>query len=658
MAEKKKVKKILRVEREKTSGLSAFIERPVPNDQEVSSFERVIHKEARGQEIDDNLTEIYKDKQGSLIDVKKMKIKKRQIFLVRIFRKLLVVALLAIAAYFAYIYLSTDNDYEALKLEMIAPETVAVGEEFSYEIKYRNPNRTTLSQVYLELQYPDNFIISDFSLEPQNGDYGWNLPDIGPNGEGQLVIMGRLINKPESVNVATSRLSYSPADYSAQFKKEAITTTVLSDFGFKADLEYSRTSFIGQDNQIILWLSEVKNNNLGDLNLSFSLPEESDVSINLDQFKDQSEESFQLSKGTGNNWQISQLTEAVKRQAIIIDYQIKTQVNNSEIKVRLEKKLEDGQSYVFWEKSFQPELVKSDLNLTITLNDNKSDQAINFGETLNYSVSYNNQGEASFKDVVILVSLKGDFLDFGSLKLATAGEIKGKTIMWTKQELPELAEIKSGKEGKIDFSIKTLEFKDFDLGKSTEVSAYAQYGVNNKESLGESNKSNVIISPFNSDLTLSERILYFNDDNLPVGTGPLPPKVGELSTVRVYWSVKNNLHELSGTQVSLALPSYINLGDRLNTNVGSLSYNEDKHQVIWEIGRLPVSVYRADAEFDLSLRPSDSDVDKILVISPGAIIEANDTETNGLIRKKTAVKTTKLEDDDIAAMNNTGQIKP
>ena len=79
MAEKKKVKKILRVEREKTSGLSAFIERPVPNDQEVSSFERVIHKEARGQEIDDNLTEIYKDKQGSLIDVKKMKIKNKRI---------------------------------------------------------------------------------------------------------------------------------------------------------------------------------------------------------------------------------------------------------------------------------------------------------------------------------------------------------------------------------------------------------------------------------------------------------------------------------------------------------------------------------------------------------------------------------------------------
>lgn len=41
------------------------------------------------------------------------------------------------------------------------------------------------------------------------------------------------------------------------------------------------------------------------------------------------------------------------------------------------------------------------------------------------------------------------------------------------------------------------------------------------------NKSNVIKNLINSDLSLSEKILYFNEDNVPVGSGPLPPKVGE-----------------------------------------------------------------------------------------------------------------------------------
>jgi len=158
-------------------------------------------------------------------------------------------------------------------------------------------------------------------------------------------------------------------------------------------------------------------------------------------------------------------------------------------------------------------------------------------------------------------------------------------------------------------------------------------------------------------LSLTEQIRYFNDDNVPVGSGPLPPKVGEKTSFRVYWTVKNNLHEIKEAVVAFSLPSYIVWDDKASTNVGSLYYDASSRQVIWEIGRLPVSVYRADAEFSLSLTPAETDRNKILVLSPGSIIAAIDTETLADITKQTAAKTTKLEDDDIAGLNNSGRVE-
>lgn len=119
MSKEKKVKKILRTVKEEYSGLSAFVERPVPTEKEVSSFEKAIKREVRSQEIDTNLSEIYTDKKGNLVDVKKMKIKRRQLAIVRFFKRLLIFTLLIGIAYFAYTYfLSKNNNINSLEISI------------------------------------------------------------------------------------------------------------------------------------------------------------------------------------------------------------------------------------------------------------------------------------------------------------------------------------------------------------------------------------------------------------------------------------------------------------------------------------------------------------------------------------------------------------
>jgi len=142
-------------------------------------------------------------------------------------------------------------------------------------------------------------------------------------------------------------------------------------------------------------------------------------------------------------------------------------------------------------------------------------------------------------------------------------------------------------------------------------------------------------------------VRYFSEDNIPVGTGPHPPKVGETSSYKVYWEIKNNLHELNNLAVSVVLPDYVEWNEKDRATLGDVSYNNSLHAVIWDIGRLPITVFAASAEFSITLTPIESDKNKIMVLLPGAKASATDAETDDEINKTSKAQTTKLDDDEI-----------
>jgi hypothetical protein len=663
----KKIKRVLKVGLDSSSSLSSFVERPVPTEKEVEVFERVMDREVREQEIDSNLDEIYSDKQGARVDVKTMKFKKkRPIFLVRFFYRVLTLALLALVGYFAYFFfLSNSNDISSLDFAITAPDKVAAGEIVTYQLTYHNPTKYSFAKLHLDVQYPDNFIFASASTAPNSGNSGWDLPDLAPGESATLTVTGQLIAQPNSANVIFGHLSYQPSGLTSQFKKDASASTIISGPGFNVDLNYSATAFLNQDNEMTLIFSEVQNNALGDFNITFSLPSNTNANVAATTTAPTAATSsaatttpgLTITKVGGTSWRVSGLTPASGHQEIPLSYKVQKNADNLAITVRLEKQLANGQSYVFWEQSFEPQLVTSDLNLTLTVNGSKSDGTANFGQTLNYSLAYSNQGSNTFKDVVIMAAVNGDFINWNSLHDSNNGQAQNQAIVWTKNEIPGLATIKPGDSGTINFSLNLLPFTAGELGKSMAVVSYGQYSINNQTVQGDSNKSNTITEQLNSDVALNEQIRYFDTNNLPVGSGPLPPQAGQTTSFKVYWTVSNSLHELSDTRVVFSLPSYVSWSNGGSTNVGNLYYDDASHSVIWEIGRLPVSVGSVAASFNISITPTAADRNKILVLSPGSTVSAMDSVTTATITKTASPKTTKLEDDDIAGLNNSGIVQ-
>lgn len=661
----KKNKKVLRINQQKSSGLSSFIERPIPTEKEVSGFERVMNREARQQEIESNLSEIYRDKDGRLIDVQKMAVRRRH-FWRRLVRWGLLLAILIAIGYSAYTYFSPTSDISALEINISAPDNVQTGQPFSYQITYHNPTKFTLSRVDLEMQYPTNFIFANSSLAPTAGNYSWQLANLAPGASAAITISGQLISLPDSANLISARLSYLPGSFSTQYTKEASASTIVSGPGFTIDLQSNDTAFLNQSNNLSLIFSNVQANFLGGFNLSFNLPPEATAGVASLATTTTSPPSnlgtttpnITVTKIGGQSWQILGVSPGLSRQEIPLFYSISQPGASSTVTVRLAKQLADGQSYVFWEKSINPEVVSSDLNLTLSLNGSSDSGALNFGQALSYTLQYNNKGSHTFKDVAIMASLSGDFLDWSSLKTDSGGLTNNNhTLIWTKQDIPALAQISPGQSGAINFTVNLRPFTSGDLGRGLNIISYAQYSVNNQPVQGASNKSNTISSLLNSDLSLLEKIRYFDENNTPVGSGPLPPAVGQTTSVRVFWTVKNNLHELSDASVIMTLPPYVVFDNRATAGAGTISYDSVSRQVTWYIGRLPVSVYQTDAAFNIAITPTENDRNKILVISPGSTVTAVDTETKASITQKTAPKTTKLEDDDIAGLNNSGIVQ-
>lgn len=630
-----------------------FVERPLPTDEEIRSFNRQMKIQERGEDINGRLSEIYRDERGHLIDVKKLEKKARRQAIVMVFRWLVGLSFVGLAVWAALLVFSPSqkNDVE---IAIIAPEKVQVGQEFDYKITYKNNSNSVVNAVKLELVYPENFIFIDADLAPTSNNNYWTLPSLPVGSEKSFVVKGKIINQENSANTIYGKLFYQQSNFSSDLKKETSASTQISTLGFRAEVDYPSAALAGAENNLSLKISNFENPIINNFRVDFEIPN----SVTMVDPENISTSSSWTIKKTDNHWEVAGVTAS----SSIIELPFRFKIKNSnqdriEIVVRFSVQDSDGSLLTFFEKRAGVDVIKNDLNLTMIVNGSQGDRSANFGETLNYTISYSNKGAGSLKNIAISAVIDSSFVDWGTLKAESNGKLKNGIITWTKDEAPALAEIKPGQEGDLSFSVNLKKFSNSDLGTNFTIKSYAQFNVDSNTTVSELNRSNIINTSLNSDLSFSEKILYFDENNLPVGEGPLPPKVGEKTSVRVYWQLNNTLHELDKTKVALTLPPNTSFEGRVKVQAGSIYYDQALNQVVWDLGRVPLSVASISGEFNLSLIPVVSDLNKILIISPGSTVSAIDLENNSEIKLNTAPKTSKLEDDDIASLSNSGKVQ-
>lgn len=680
-----------------------FIERHVPTEKQVDAFEQAVKQEARREEINDNLEEIYSSRSGNRVDVSHLE-RHHTFWLVRFFKNLLVIAILASLVYTLYYYWSNRlADSADVVLSIAAPAQLISGSEISYNITYHNNGQVALKKMHLELNYPNNLLVETATgsgqavIDTNASTTGANnvtstpanyfiLPDLSVGGSGQMTVTGRLIGQVGEMDLLGATLIYEPANFSSDFQKEVSTATTISSLGFDVSFDYTNAVLVGDTNEIAVNIENVQSTSLDGFDVSFSFPDNitivnepvnsnlstasligtsttintatNSASSSLISAASSTTASLLVNKGLGNlSWHVSGL-QIGGNYTLPIYYQTTKKINNNQkLVIYFSKKGSNGQDYIFLEKTIQLNVMNSNLNLTLTVNNSKSDNVANFGEMLNYSLVYSNEGDSVLNNVVLMAMIKSDFIDWSGLSDDKNGVVNNGTITWTKDQIPALTALAPGTSGVINFSLPLRSFQTTDLGKSTVVNSSAQFSADGILTNRSDSRSNNINTNLNSDLSFQESLRYFDDNNIPVGSGPLPPQVGQTTSIRVYWILKNDLHDLDNVQGSLVLPADVVYAGNPQTTAGIINFDPITRTVHWDIGRLPLTTYRADAEFSISLTPVAANRGKILVLSPGASLSATDVQTRAAIVKQSSAETTKLEDDSIAGLNNSGQIQ-
>ena len=624
---------------------------------EFSAHAVPTNEQIRAEEIEESLTEIYQDDKGGMVDVSKLDFRKKRGFFYYLFTTIIFFSVVGGGLWYAYkrFYVPRQTSTDAVELAIEAPKEIISGKEFTYTVNYKNLNNVDIKNIQINLAYPTNFIFLESSPLANVKNNTWKIDNLPAHRSGSIEIKGKIIGAVDNVGVVIADMAYMPVNFSSEFKKESTWETVVADVGFDFNVTADNSALVNEDNEIVFDFQKKHESYINNFRLSVA------GSGNLVLGTSTAVTGAELEKIKDGSWLVKNLQADAG--------EVKLKVKFKEKKIPAEEVLlavdysEDGNDYYkFFEKKIAFDIIKNELNLNLILNGSRSDQGMDFGQTLNYSIVYANNGEEELKDVVIMAVLNSDILDWSTLDDKNKGKVMGNTISWSKEEIPQLASTTKGTEGTIDFSLKVLpinkvrlENGKFDLTKKYEVQSYIQFTVGNK-TMGNRDdmKSNIIVSKVNSDLKLDEQVRYFNSDNIAVGSGPLPPKVGEITSYRVYWKLTNNLHELNNLKVESILPQYVQWTGGNTTAVGSVNYDETTRKVTWDIGRLPNDVYEVAAEFSISINPVEDDKDKILVLLPSASGQAVDSVTGAEIKIESKPKTTKLEDDEIA--NSDGRV--
>lgn len=612
------------------------------------NFDQYIRGDMEKKDIDRSLSEIYQDDGGKRINVREVDIKPKRNLFTRIGVVALYILIAAgIAAGAYYWVISRDADSSTVDLKISAPDELVANELFEYKIDYKNQENASLADLQLTLVYPDNFIFESSTPSPSDNNNSWRLPELRQFGSGQVIVRGRLIAPVGAQNLLFADLNYRPSNITSEFKKSSSLETVLISSGLDSSIVAPTSVLVGQEAELVVKYKPQEKNFIDGFNVRFGELE------NLEFPKaDYGEGVTMLEPGV---FTIDKIGE--EERELRLKFKFKDKKNDKEdLKVYFEyRPKEVSRAYNFEEKTFSIEVVKNSLNLTLIANGEASDQGVDFGQTLNYSISYVNKGLQPMNDVIIMAVLEGEALDWRKLSDNNNGNVTGRTIVWTKEEVPALASISKDQEGTIDFSIPVRTVNEASLIRDFEIKGYAQFAVGGKtEELSkenEANRSNQLTVKINSDVMLDEAVRYFDEDNIAVGTGPLPPQVGQTSTFKVYWQITNSLHELGALKVTTTLPNYVDWDGKEQTDAGTLTYDEASNQVTWLIGRLPLSASYVEAEFSISLRPKTTDINKLLILVSGTSLSGTDNQTTYNVSQTLKAQTTKLEKDDIADTN-------
>lgn len=569
---------------------------------------------------------------------------KRKSSALLLFLIILLVLLVAAAAASFFIFNKSGISGNSLKLTLSAPKTAVSGKEITLEVGYQNLDKVPLKKLELVLNYPDSFFFNSATQDPYNKENNiWSLADLPVGGSGNLKIKGQLVGKIDEEKEFSVVFRYQPANFNSDFRENLTSKVNIKDVLLDVAVMAPEKIESGQPAELKVNYENKSDADFSNLYLAFDLGE---AFAPLGVASSTAAYQWQLEKlavGEKGEITVSGKIDPIKSNPFFWDFRIWQVVEQNGEK----------QQRVLYQQNGQIELMAPDLAVKLELD--SPEQKINWGETVNYKISYKNNGQLDVKEVVLRMAFN-TAIDWAKYQNATSATIdeKNNTLIWlskSSEAAKGLALLPIGAEGELKVSVPLKQpgaELDYLSPEELIIDAVASLTVKFHEEQ-KVFASEHLISAVASQPKLNAEARYYLDAKTMVGSGPLPPKIGEETKYRIYWKLFTGSNGLTKVAVKTTLPNYINfVGPAGDPTLGApLKFNNSSRQVIWEIEAAGPNS-NLMAVFDVAVTPVESQVNQLFILTNSATVTAQEKETQNLVSKTSGLLTSDLVTDPVA----------
>jgi hypothetical protein len=550
--------------------------------------------------------------------------------------------ILAAVSWAGFFFFSGANDkfdLERVKLQIDGDIGVTNGKPTTYTITWKNEERVPLAAASLELHVPSSFAVR--ATEPSSTDLTWKIGSIDAGKEGSVSVTGVMLAPLNKDVDFQAILTYRPADFNSEFQKVATRTVTVNASLLTIAVAGPAKTVPGDDAAY-----EITYENMTDAALSgVKVRATYGAGFVPKKFEPETEDPGRA------EWVVDKLDPGTKGVIKVTGSYASDVQGTQEMGAEVALATADDPYVLQNRAGALTEVLQGDLLTALVLNGKSEVQPVGFGDTLRYAVTYRNTSSSTLGDVVISVVLDqvpGRIVDWSKLVDAEKGIRDGDRLTWTKKQIGGLEKIAPGEEGSIAFDVPVIA-APLPQQRSTDysVTAQVQAAVGTIDGDDSSRKvtSQQVVAKVQSDAAFTTDGRYFSDDGEPLGSGPLPPTVGQTTTYRITWTLKNSFHDLADIKATAKLPSGVSWTGKSDVDAGDLTYDASTGKMVWTLNWMPTTVTALSVSFDVAISPTAAQTGKIPTLTETALFQATDKVTTQPLLISRPPITTAIEDD-------------
>ncbi|HPN14797.1 MAG TPA: hypothetical protein PLF71_01630 [bacterium] len=609
----------------------------------------------RDKEVEQSLRTIYASgEDDNLPDLTKLEPKKSYRWLIAALVVPLIVLILCVVAWSGFWFFKSFSGFsgKGLVITIEGPNQISLGQETTYFINYQNPLREPLLNVEIRANFPADFVPT--SVTPQINDKVliWKIGSLAAEQRGTITVKGRFTGSLGTLSAVQAVGTYRPSSYSSNFETMSTKQISYADTVLEGSIQTPEKAVPGDNTTIVYKLANKGRDVLDNIEVRILLPE--GFSLNST--------SSALGKIDGRNYILNfETLEAGSSTDIILSGVFASGFGGqAHVEARAGNVSRDGafMPAQISEASFP--VLAGDLSLKMVVNGtDHAERSVGYGEVLLCAIGYENMADESLKNVTISVHLdtvnlnepgkyiKQPLVDWDKYQNTSSSTRTDQILTWTAGNVKGLEEIVTRADDSLEFAlplITTASAGSDSLALKATVFATI-------EGIGETKMKRTIqmapmIFKLRTDAALSSEVRYFSEEGAPLGSGPLPPKVGESTVYRVSWNLSKNIHALKDLDVSAVLPRNVSFVGAVTSSAGELNFDKNTRLVSWKLNRMPDNISSSYMEFDIELTPVATDDGKFVDLIGDTTFQAYDENIKENIIQVIKPLNTDLQNDE------------